>query len=148
MDLKKAVYNFLQGKASLTSLIGTRLYREVAPQKTVAANAAYIIYTTSDFAQDLHYRGAVGFAQRQFSFQIYAPNPETCDSIFQAMRNILHGRMGYAISDGVTNIDIQSSELLNCSDSYNSNSDGTELGLFEQDMTFLFRYQDVAPTSA
>lgn len=145
MNLRAAVFTFLQSKTLLTNLIGTALYADIAPQGTNNTKP-YIVYSCPDYAQGLHYGGAVSYAGLQFRFTIYAATPISREAVFQALRNILHGRVGYVISDGVVNINVQSSELLDCGDAYSGSPDAGELGTFEQDLTFLFRYHEAVPT--
>ncbi len=145
MNLRIAVYSFLQTKTLITNLVGTRIYPHVAPQGS-QNSFPYITFSCPDYTQGLHYRGAVAFAGLQFLFTIYAATSTQREAVFQALRNVLHGRIGYVISDGTTSISVQSSELLDSGDSYSGAADARELGVFEQDMTFLFRFQEAVPT--
>lgn len=145
MDIKSALYTYLQTKTLITALIGDRLYVENAPQGVAHP---YVTYEVTDSVPTAHLGGASAYADDQFSFSIHADMPEDRDAVKEALRNILHTRRNVQLTDaGSVTINIRSITLTHVKDSHQQPVDGSETnGLYECEMDFTIIYYETVPT--
>jgi len=85
----KAIYNILSNDATLTGLVGTNIFPQIAPQDT---NAPFVVYVTSNTIPSQHKDGAAPNDQ----VDTYAKTHSSAVNISEQIRTLLEDYEGTA----------------------------------------------------
>lgn len=140
MDIKTAIYAYLQTKTLLTALISTRLYPGVAEQ---VVTKPYVVFEVADDQHERHLSGASALANYMITFTVHAATVISRDDVSEALRNILHTRKNISLTGS---IDMRSATLETRFDSSPTPADGTENGLFQAELDFTIILFETLPT--
>lgn len=94
-DIKTSLYSLLANDASITSLVGTRIYPMWAPPDTTLPYMIVTRIDEQDFAPTMAGPGDTDFAVLQVD--IWAGSSLDAEAIKQALRNLLDGYTGAMI---------------------------------------------------
>ena len=91
MSIETAFYSYVTSKASITSLVSTRIYPLLAPD---TPTYPLIVYTVFAEGHDHDMGGATGLADLTMQIDVWAKNIITRRTITEALRNELDGFQG------------------------------------------------------
>ena len=89
--IESDLYTYINDQATITSLVGTRIYPDTAPQK---CDYPFMVYSKIDTTREMHLRGATGVCVARFQIDIYAPSRMICESIIEQVRLRFNGFQG------------------------------------------------------
>ncbi len=140
MTIETALYSYLSTKASITALVSTRIYPQVAPN-----DAAYPFITYTIIAGDTshHMGGASGLVNVSMQIDAWADNIPDRESVFQALRNALDGFTG---DMGTENLNIRSCFLSDFSNLNEPNPEGKGLPVVRKSLDFSIWHVESVPT--
>ncbi len=146
MNFYVALYAYLQSKALLTALIATRLYPSIAPQGTdVRSVGSYVIYAISGEEHTTYMGGESSLKTYFVSFMLVAATTTARQTLRDAFKNVLEGRINENLTDGTVTAKFES-WFLNRQDGYQAAQDARELGVFTTMLDYKFTFNDVLPT--
>jgi len=99
MSFEVDLYQYLQGISGLTSLIGDRLFTDIAP--TQVLNPPYVTYLKIGGETPHHLDGSTTLVDQRYQFDIYSLTPDGREAIFEALRLALDGYNGTMGSSSV-----------------------------------------------
>lgn len=91
LTVEQVLVQELLDTAGVTSLVGTRIYPQAAPQGTLSAYVTYELVASNPF-HDLS--GAGGLTWARVSFLCHAPSYATAKGLSAAIRAAIDGRRG------------------------------------------------------
>lgn len=142
LNLKAALYTFLQARTLLTNLISTNLYPDIAPQ---GQPQPYVIFQVMAEDHQTNLTGQDSLIGAHLAFTVYALTSPAREQIRDAFKNILEGRISYPLTDGTATVYCES-WFKNRQDRYQSVPDGSELGVFIAVLDYNFVFNDSLPT--
>jgi len=89
--IEAELYSYITAQASITSLVGTRIYPDTAPQK---CDSPFIVYSKIDTTREMHLRGATGVCVARFQLDVYASSRMICETIIEQVRLRFSGFKG------------------------------------------------------
>ena len=89
--IESEFYSYITDQASITSLVGTRIYPDTAPEK---CDYPFLVYSKIDTTRELHLRGATGVCVSRFQLDVFAPSRMICESIIEQVRLRFNGFQG------------------------------------------------------
>ena len=91
MLLEEGLYTFLQSRAGLTALVGTRIYPVMAPQGVALP---YVAFDRVDTRPEQALGEAAGLATTRVQFDCYAAGAKQAKELADALRQALDGQSG------------------------------------------------------
>ena len=137
MSIEAAWYSLLTNKASIASLVGTRVYPEIAPLGTITP---YITYTIIGEPHFHHMLGATGIAVASIQTDCWGSNTKEAAELGDALRDAFDGFRGTSAS-----IAIRKCFLVNRSSSFEFVSDGKEQGEHRKILDFSVGFLESLP---
>lgn len=106
-----AVYQYLSGKASITDLVGDRLYRDHLPQPyDWSVGPAISLFTVSQ-TFDAGLDGSSGIARARVQIDVWAASGKVAARVTEAIRLAMQGYRG-VLSNGVQTISTQLDQVM------------------------------------
>lgn len=88
MSLETDLRTLLLADNTLSGLISTRMYPDLAPQE---ADRPYVIFRREGAARFLHSEGANTIQQPRIVFEVFASSRSVCRQVADAIIDVLHG---------------------------------------------------------
>lgn len=141
MGLLLSMYEELAADSTVTALVSTRIYRGTAPQ---SASLPYVVMheISKPHAHDLS--GASGMAEPRLQIDAIAADPDTCESITEAIRDTIDGFRGTLGTSNTT--DVRRCWLVNELDDDFSPQDGGDTPIYRRIMDFSVAHTESAPS--
>lgn len=84
-------YSYLKDQTDITTLVGTRIYPDTAPEKCAYP---FLIYSKTDTARELHLRGATGVCVARIQVDVFASSRMICETVIEKIRLRFNGFQG------------------------------------------------------
>lgn len=145
MIFKNSVFEYLSGKAAITSALGTppRIYPDKAAQNTAKPYVTWIIINAN---HNNYILGSSGLVEALVQFDTWADSSASNKAASEALRNALAGFRNSSWGTGGNLTRIDSCMLQNEEESQEPPKHGNEAFLFRTRMTFRIWYRETIPT--
>ena len=144
MNIFEAIVLYLLSKPSLTALVSQNIFPEYSSEQT---GRPFIVYKCHDIEREVHLHGASAHGDFYFIFEIYSDSSQGRNTVGEALRNILHGRLNTTLKDSHGNTcNMEWSELKRDVLGMQSPKDGTESSIFSRIMSFRMVIKEPLPT--
>ena len=140
MTIESALYSHLSNKASITALVSTRIYPQVAPD---TASYPFIVYSVISEGHEHSMSGASGLASVTMQIDAWASTVASRVALSEAIRNALDGFRG---DMGTENLSIRSCFLESRSNFFEPKTDGKETPDHRASLDFLIWHFESVPT--
>jgi hypothetical protein len=139
MTIESALYSHLSTKASITALVSTRIYPQVAPE---SATYPFITYTVLSESHDHSMGGATGLTNPTIQIDAWADTIANRVAVSEAIRNALDGFTG---NMGTENLSIRNCFLQNRAN-FNENTTEGKTPTWRSSMDFSIWHVESVPT--
>lgn len=139
MTIESALYSYLSTKASVTAVVGIRIYPQVAPD---SAAYPFITYNVTNEQHDHSMGGATGLANPSIQIDVWAETVANRVAIAEVVRNALDGFRG---NMGTENLNIRNCFLQNRSNFNESDGEG-KTPIYRSSMDFSIWHVETVPT--
>ena len=139
MTIESALYSYLSTKASITALVSTRIYPEVAPD---SAAYPFITYNIFGESHDHAMQGATGLTNPTLQLDVWADTIADRVTISEAIRNALDGYTG---NMGTENLSIRNCFLQNRANYTESDGEG-KTPAYRSSLDFSIWHVETVPT--
>lgn len=124
MTIDSAFYSHLSTHATLTAVVSTRIYPDVAPQ---GETFPYVVFSSVAEEHERHAGGGAGLARVNMQIDVYAESTLERRTVVDILRERLHGFRG---AMGAESLAVRSCAFDGPIMSYEPPSDGEEFGIF------------------
>lgn len=142
MSIKDELIAFLETQSLLTDLLGTgdsfRIFPDFAPGGT---KFPYVTYAISGSEPTQHLEGSSALYDESWEFDIWAASNASRGAVADALRNVLDGRISFALASFKVDIRIE-----NEVDKFENPDDASDIGTFNRIVTFDVSYDRPVPT--
>lgn len=139
MAIGQDVRTYLLTKASITTLLGTRIFPNKIPQKN--SSWPCVVYQIISQNPGHVLSGCAEYAETRIQFDVYSDTALVRDSLTEALRNVLQGFSGTMGSSTVSSVVYK-----NSIDLYEPPADSSDVGLYRNTADYWFRHNHAAPT--
>ena len=139
--LGQDVRTFLLSKSAITSLIGTRMFPDVIPEKGIFP--ALVYFQVSQVPQHT-LPATAGFAWSRIQFDAYATGSTGAsqrDALVEALRNELDAFPAPGTTPTMGGSTVNAVVYKNSRDIYEPPQDNSDIGFFRNSMDYMFRHQ-------
>lgn len=143
MSFVLSVYEQLAADTTVTDIVSTSIYRGSAPQ---SAAIPYVVMHEISKPHAHHLGGASGLAMPRIQIDCIANDPDTCETISEAIRDTLDGFRGTLGTSNTTNVRKMwlDTEL----DDNFSPQDGSDVPIYRRIMDFSVAHAESVPSLA
>lgn len=145
MSFESALYNHLISDASLSALVSTRIYQEVAP------TSATLPYMTWQIISDVptgHIGAESGIARKVVQFDIFAATDLACNALEDELRNTIDGKSAATMGANGETIYLRSCRKLGSFQRAIPPSDGSQNRIYRRMAEYSFWHDETVPTLA
>lgn len=139
MTIESALYSYLSNKASITSLVSTRIYPQVAPN---SAAYPFITYNVINEEPTHSMSGAVGLTHLTVQIDVWCNTVANRVAVSEALRNALDGFTG---AMGAENLSIRNCFLENRTNFNETDGEG-KTPVYRSSMDFSIWHVETVPT--
>ncbi len=139
MTIESALYSYLSTKASITALVSTRIYPQVAPD---SGDYPFITYNVISESHDHAMQGATGLANPSLQVDVWAETIADRVAVSESLRNALDGFTG---NMGTENLSIRNCFLQNRAN-FNENDGEGKTPAYRSSMDFSIWHVETVPT--
>lgn len=139
MAIGQDVRTYLLTLASITSVVGTRIFPNKIPQKNDSWPC--IVYQVISQNPGHTLAGSAEYAGTRIQFDVYSETAIVRDSLTEAIRNAMQGYRGTMGSSTVSSVVYK-----NSTDLYEPPADNSDVGLYRNSADYWFRHNHAAPT--
>lgn len=111
-----AIYNLLSNDATVSGMVGSRIYAVVMPQEPTLPAIQYSRVST--FSRSYAHDGSCKVAKSRFQFNCYAEDALEAKQLSEAVRILFHAYTGTVVGETIFNATVEN-----------------ELDLYDQDLT-------------
>ena len=138
MTLEEALHAYLMTQAPVVSLIGSRLYPEVAPTE---AEMPYCTYTVASDIPVYHMQGPAGLTNAHAQLDVFAANAPTRTRIAKAVQAAIERWTQTQVATG-SGFSMRFAGLDTQEDSYIEPTDGSERGVYQRSLDINVWYKN------
>ncbi len=128
MAIEQAIFSILTADATLSGLVGARVYPVRASQD---GSEPYIEFEFDGLVPEITLDGALNYDYQRVTFNVYAPTYDAAQSVARAIRGVLQNYTGTV--SGVT--------ITYCQLNQQTDSDEFDVGLFSVTATYELQYR-------
>jgi hypothetical protein len=138
VSFKSSLYTYLSSKTEISSLVSSRIYDRIAPEKVTTPFITFQIIS-GDKAN--HTGGASQDASKLVQLHVVGDSGKICETVSEALRNVLDGFIG-----DMGGMYVTSCFFHNETDDYDTPESGTQLGRFALILDYSIWYNEAIPT--
>lgn len=138
MTIRKALNQYLAGKAVLTNIVGTKIFPVVRPQGTTLPAISFL-RLTGEHAHNL--QGGAGRGDPRFMVDCIADTYAQADDLAEVVRGVMQGFTGT-----MGDVEVTSVTLEDDSDQFDQPEDGSDRVAFHIPLIFKIQYRESVPT--
>lgn len=139
MAIGQDLRTYLLTKASITSLLGTRIFPNKIPQKN--SDWPCVVYQIISQNPGHTLEGGADYAETRIQLDVYSETALARDALVEALRNVLQGFRGTMGSSTVSSVVYR-----NSIDLYEPPADNSDVGLYRNSADYWLRHSHTAPT--
>lgn len=144
MSILAAISTHLQTVSAITTLVGTRIYPEFAPDSVVKGSQEYVVYSQASNTHTRHFGGSSGLTVPRFIFEIFGRTPTLVEAVADAFRVSLDGLRDSTMGTG--NLDVRNWRLETDATGFIPPTDGSDRGTYIRRLDFMITHAESVPT--
>lgn len=143
LTLLEAIHVYLSGKAALTALVGSRIYRGKRPQGTKTNPA--ITYRKVSGNDDLHQEGVCNLGEARVEVECWGDTPSSAEAVRDKIRDVCQKYAG-TIESGEESVVIVEMTMETDDEFYDPPQDNSDDGTFSATVDLHIWWRPTAPT--
>jgi len=139
MSLKEAIYNLLTSDATVSSLVSTRVYPEIAP---TSSSFPRITYTKISNEHERHLTGESGVAHPTIQIDCWARTALEAETLGEAVRKCLTRYSGTTSEVNIRDIFLEAER-----DDFEQPDDNSQIGVYRVSFDFVVWHVEDLPNN-